>query len=72
MVRCAVRRLAGSVLNNGGADKTNDMQRIALTGSRNRIPVLVGHDVIHGYKTIFPIPLAIASSWDPQLAELSA
>ncbi|MGZ7042913.1 MAG: glycoside hydrolase family 3 N-terminal domain-containing protein, partial [Thermoanaerobaculia bacterium] len=48
------------------------MQRIALAGSRKRIPVLVGHDVIHGYKTIFPIPLAIASSWDPQLAELSA
>ncbi|MGZ7079307.1 MAG: glycoside hydrolase family 3 N-terminal domain-containing protein [Thermoanaerobaculia bacterium] len=64
--------LAGSVLNNGGADKTNDMQRIALAGSGKRIPVLVGHDVIHGYKTIFPIPLAIASSWDPQLAELSA
>src|SRR5438445_2398306 len=37
-----------------------------------KVPLLVGYDVIHGYRTIFPIPLAIASSWDPQMAELSA
>ena len=63
---------AGSILNSGSAKQTNEIQRAALAGSRLKIPLLVGHDVIHGYKTIFPIPLAIASSWDPQLAELSA
>src|SRR6266536_4904364 len=64
--------LVGSILNNGGAAQTNAVQRSALEGSRLKIPLLYGYDVIHGYRTIFPIPLAIASSWDPQLAELSA
>jgi len=64
--------LAGSVLNSGGAAKTNALQRSALAKSRLKIPLLFGYDVIHGYRTIFPIPLAIASSWDPALAELSA
>src|SRR5262249_50673160 len=66
------RGLLGSVLNAGGAAKTNELQRAALAGSRLKIPILFGYDVIHGYRTIFPIPLAIASSWDPRLAELSA
>ncbi|HEY8132600.1 MAG TPA: glycoside hydrolase family 3 N-terminal domain-containing protein, partial [Thermoanaerobaculia bacterium] len=64
--------LAGSMLNSGGAAKTNALQRAALAKSRLKIPLLFGYDVIHGYRTIFPIPLAIASSWDPKLAELSA
>jgi beta-glucosidase len=64
--------LVGSILNDGGAAKTNAMQRSALAASRLKIPLLFAYDVIHGYRTIFPIPLAIASSWDPQLAELSA
>src|SRR5881628_521199 len=64
--------VAGSMLNSGGAAKTNALQRSALERSRLKIPLLFGYDVIHGYQTIFPIPLAIASSWDPQLAELSA
>src|SRR5712692_940409 len=58
--------LVGSILNSGGVEEINQMQR------RLKIPLLVGYDVIHGYRTIFPIPLAMASSWDPQLAELSA
>ena len=62
----------GSVLNSGGAAKTNELQRAVIAGSRLKIPLLIGYDVIHGYRTIFPIPLAIASSWDPTLAELSA
>jgi beta-glucosidase len=66
------RGLVGSVLNGSGAERTNDIQRVLLSESKLKIPVLVGHDVIHGYKTIFPTPLAIASSWDPKLAELSA
>ena len=60
----------GSVLNSGGAEKTNKLQSAALAHSQ--VPLLFGYDVIHGYRTIFPIPLAIASSWDPSLAELSA
>src|SRR2546425_11798632 len=64
--------LVGSILSTGGAARINQIQRSALAGSRLKIPLLVGYDVIHGYRTIFPIPLAIASSWDPQLAELSA
>jgi len=64
--------LVGSVLNSRGAAYVNQIQRSVLAGSRLKIPILVGYDVIHGYRTIFPIPLAIASSWDPQLAELSA
>jgi beta-glucosidase len=64
--------LVGSMLHEGGAAQTNQLQRSILAGSRLNIPTLFGYDVIHGYRTIFPIPLAIASSWDPQLAELSA
>src|SRR5438105_1267408 len=49
----------------------NELQRTALT-SRLKIPLLIGYDVIHGYRTTFPIPLAIAATWDPGLAEESA
>ncbi len=64
--------LVGSILNSGGAAQVNEIQRRAIAGSRLKIPLLIGHDVIHGYRTIFPIPLAIAATWDPELAELSA
>jgi len=64
--------LVGSILNGGGAARINELQRAAIAGSRLKIPLLIGHDVIHGYRTIFPIPLAIAATWDPALAELSA
>jgi beta-glucosidase len=64
--------LAGSILHGGGAASVNEIQRAVIANSRLKIPLLIGTDVIHGYRTIFPIPLAIASSWDPQLAELSA
>ncbi len=57
----------GSLLNLVGAENTNRVQRIAVEESRLGIPLLFGLDVIHGYRTIFPIPLATASSWDPQL-----
>src|SRR5207253_4834363 len=57
---------AGVLLSSGGAAHINEIQR------NRKIPLLVGYDVIHGYRTIFPIPLAIASSWDPRMAELSA
>ena len=64
--------LLGSTLNVRGAKNTNHVQRVAMNESRLKIPVLFGFDVIHGYRTIFPIPLAEASSWDPSLAERSA
>ena len=64
--------LLGSTLNVRGAQRTNQLQRTAVTESRLKIPLLFGFDVIHGYRTIFPIPVGEASSWDPVLAERSA
>src|SRR6267142_833378 len=64
--------LLGSTLNVRGAQKTNQLQHVAMDESRLKIPNLFGFDVIHGYRTIFPIPLGEASSWDPTLAERSA
>lgn len=62
----------GSTLNVRGARRTNELQRIAMEKSRLKIPFLFAFDVIHGYRTIFPVPLGEASSWDPRAAELSA
>jgi beta-glucosidase len=62
----------GSLLNATGAKETREIQRINLESSRLKIPLLFGHDVIHGYKTIFPINLGMASSWDPKAVELAA
>jgi beta-glucosidase len=63
--------LLGSTLNVRGAKNTNQLQHVAIDESRLKIPVIFGFDVIHGYRTIFPIPLAEASSWDPPSAERS-
>jgi beta-glucosidase len=54
----------GSLLNIIGAEQTRKWQQLAVESSRLHIPLLLGLDVIHGYRTIFPIPLATASSWD--------
>ncbi|MFW6070248.1 MAG: glycoside hydrolase family 3 N-terminal domain-containing protein, partial [bacterium] len=59
----------GSVLNYYGAEPLNRLQREAVEGSRLGIPLLFGNDVIHGYRTIFPIPLALSCSWDEALVE---
>jgi len=64
--------LLGATLNVRGAQRTNQLQRVAMQESRLKIPMLFGFDTIHGYRTIFPIPLGEASSWDPSLAERSA
>ena len=58
----------GSTLNVRGARNVNELQKAALE-SRLRIPLLFGFDTIHGYRTIFPIPLGEAASFDPALAE---
>lgn len=63
--------LIGSYLNVTGADRTRSLQEIAMQ-SRLKIPLLFGQDVIHGYRTIFPLPLAEAASWDLEAIERSA
>ena len=62
----------GSTLNVRGVARVNELQRIALDESRLKIPTLFAFDVIHGYRTIFPIPLGEAASFDPAAAELAA
>jgi beta-glucosidase len=57
----------GSFLNAGGPADRAEAQRIALKESRLGIPLIFGRDVIHGYRTIFPIPLGQSASWDPEL-----
>jgi beta-glucosidase len=64
--------LVGSVLNVNGAEATRKMQQLAVENSRLKIPLIIGYDVIHGYKTMFPVPLGEAASWDPEAIELSA
>ncbi|HPH89774.1 MAG TPA: glycoside hydrolase family 3 N-terminal domain-containing protein [Ferruginibacter sp.] len=61
----------GSMLNTTGAVRTRDLQQLALQ-SRLKIPLLFGQDVVHGYRTIFPIPLAEAASWNLEAMERSA
>jgi beta-glucosidase len=62
----------GGLFNVIGAENTTPVQRIAVTESRLKIPLLFGLDVIHGYRTIFPIPLAEAGAFDPDIAEATA
>ncbi|HEX8000451.1 MAG TPA: beta-glucosidase BglX [Pyrinomonadaceae bacterium] len=64
--------LLGSTLNVRGAERSNELQRVAIEQSRLKIPLLFGFDVIHGYRTIFPIPLGEASSWDTVAVERAA
>ncbi len=62
----------GSFLGVYGAAHTRELQRIAVEESRLGIPLLFAHDVIHGFRTIFPVPLAEAASWDPEAVERAA
>jgi beta-glucosidase len=59
----------GSILNEVDPVRVNALQRVAVEESRLGIPLLMARDVIHGFKTIFPIPLGQAASFDPQVAE---
>lgn len=62
----------GSILNEVDLDTINELQRIAIQESRLGIPLLIGRDVIHGFNTIFPIPLAQAATWSPKIVERCA
>jgi beta-glucosidase len=64
--------LLGSMLNAFGADAVREIQNFAVTKSRLRIPLILGLDVVHGFRTIFPVPLAEASTWDPELVGRTA
>ncbi len=64
--------MIGSFLNVFGAEITRKIQKVAIEESRLKIPLIFGLDVIHGFKTTFPVPIAEASSWDPELVKLSA
>jgi beta-glucosidase len=66
-MQLAERGLVGSLLNVQGAARVSAYQHAAVDKSRLHIPLLVGADVLHGYKTGFPIPLALAASFDPDL-----
>ena len=62
----------GAIFNLDSASTIREVQEIAVNKSRLKIPLIFGMDVIHGYKTTFPIPLALASSWDMNLIEKMA
>ena len=62
----------GALLNLQDVKKIREVQQLALEHSRFKIPLLFGMDVIHGYKTIFPIPLAQAATWNMDMVEEAA
>jgi beta-glucosidase len=72
-VRQEIRKGRWSSFFNGGTpEEKAELQRIALKESRLGIPLIFGHDVIHGYQTVFPIPLGQAASWDADLIRQAA
>lgn len=72
LMELARKGALGSTIFIRGAKRTTDLQRVAMNESRLKIPILFAFDVIHGYRTIFPVPLGEAASWDPSAAERSA
>lgn len=62
----------GSLLNETNLEALNKIQHIAVEESRLGIPLLFGRDVVHGFRTIFPIPLGLAATWNPKLIEKGA
>lgn len=63
---------AGSILNEVNPEIINEYQRVAVEESRLGIPLLVARDIIHGFRTVFPIPLGMASTFDPELVRYGA
>ena len=64
--------LVGSMLNVTSVKNTREAQRIIMENSRLKIPLIFGYDVIHGYKTIFPVPLGESASWDLDIMRRTA
>jgi beta-glucosidase len=73
-----LKKLVDESMGNGGVGallfvtdpaETNRLQKIATERTRLKIPLLFGFDVIHGFRTIFPVPLGMAASWDPKMVE---
>jgi beta-glucosidase len=62
----------GSLFNVTGSRETNALQHIAVENSRLHIPLIFGLDVIHGFRTTFPIPLGLAATWEPELVQKAA
>ncbi len=62
----------GSFFNAIGAEFTYELQKVAVEQSRLKIPIIFGLDVIHGFKTTFPVPLGEAATWQPEIIEMSA
>ncbi len=67
-----LRGEVGGFFNVKGVDKIHELQKLAVGQTRLGIPMLVGADVIHGYETIFPIPLGLSCSWNPEAVEKMA
>ena len=70
--KLAARGGIGAMLNVSGAKACNKLQRQAVERSRLKIPILFGMDVIHGHRTVYPIPLGLSAAWDTALAERCA
>ncbi|MCY2685561.1 beta-glucosidase BglX [Salinimicrobium sp. TH3] len=66
------RGMVGSMLNVLSVDATTEAQKLVMENSRLKIPLMFGYDVIHGYKTIFPVPLGETASWDLEAMEETA
>jgi len=66
------RGQVGSLFNLEDVQSANRFQHVAMEKSRLHIPLLYGLDVVHGYRTVFPVPLGLASTWDPTLVERAA
>jgi beta-glucosidase len=62
----------GAIVNEVNIETVNELQRLAVEESRLGIPLLIGRDVIHGFKTVFPIPLGQAASWNPEVVRAGA
>ena len=72
LVELVEKGMLGAVLNTKGAAKVRALQEVAVKKSRLHIPLIFGLDVIHGYETVLPLPLAQACSWNPEAIEAGA
>lgn len=72
LIESVAKGEVGSILNCVDPAEINEVQRAAVEQSRLGIPLLVSRDVVHGFRTVFPIPLGLAATFDPEIVEKSA